>query len=249
MRPSSGIRSADPIPGGFEMMWSDHRRFEIAARWRKLTRRREHILRVPNILGECGWWVNGVLVNADVIDYQERIDLIDTAGLIKRFAGTQRRVLEIGGGYGALCYGLTSILNPSQYVICRSRCSSRAFTFPWHRARRRGSSLHESFAALANGEICLLPNYLAQEALASESFDLVINTLSKSEMSPHQVSIYGAMISKLMGTAGVFFEQNHDNQHLGMIYCKEHLRPFFQRSTTVPPSAQTTSGIATIWSN
>jgi hypothetical protein len=43
---------------------------------------------------------------------------------------------------------------------------------------------------------------------------LVINTLSMSEMSEHQVRTYAVGISKLIGTHGAFFEWNQDNRHL-----------------------------------
>ncbi len=116
LRGRSKFRRSDPWK--FETQWDGKTRDKIAARWRALTKRRRHVMQVPNILGECGWWIDSALVNADVVDYQERINLIDNGGLIDRLSDKRPRILEIGGGYGALCSALTSIFSPSQYVIC-----------------------------------------------------------------------------------------------------------------------------------
>ena len=100
------------------------------------------------------------------------------------------------------------------------------------------------------GEICLLPNYLAETLLPGEHFDLVINTLSMSEMTPLQVRTYGALISDAIGNAGAFFEQNHDNRGIGLIDCREYLAPFFRRREQIETQDIVSNrGAATIWSN
>jgi hypothetical protein len=250
---AGGPSSADPIPWKFETQWDGKTRDKIAARWRALTKRRRHVMQVPNILGECGWWIDSALVNADVVDYQERINLIDNGGLIDRLSDKRPRILEIGGGYGALAYALASILNPSQYVICDLPESLLFSGLYLSTAQDKPPRLYASRDHLApriDGEICLLPNYLFQTALSGESFDLVINTLSMSEMSPHQVSTYGALISKAIGRNGDFFEQNFDMRFRGLIDCKDYLWPHFRRFRRVPKlSKKLDHGRTTIWSN
>ena len=253
MENAVGLSSADPIPEKFETLWNDKTRDKIIERWRMLTRSRSHIMHAPNILGECGWWIDGTLVNADVVDYQERIDLMSDGGLLRRFSGRHPRILEIGGGYGALCLALTGIFDASQYVICdlpESLLFSGLYLSSASDTPLRLFAPGDDLAPRANGEICLLPNYLAQSAIDYEGFDLVVNTLSMSEMSPHQVSIYGATISKAIGKDGFFFEQNFDLRHRGLIDCKEYLWPCFRRCGRVPKlSRKLDHGRTTIWWN
>lgn len=255
MGDGAGLHALDVIPSGFERNWSNQKRGEVVKHWRTLTDGlpRRLVLRAPNILGEAGWWINGTLVNVDVVDYQERINLLNLAGLIDRFAGKDVRVLEIGGGYGALAYSLASILGPSQYVICdlpESLLFSGLYLSIARDDPARLLALDEDPKPLRAGEICLLPNYLAQTALLGQHFDLVINTLSMSEMSARQVSMYGALISSAIGKSGVFFEQNHDNRHLGLLDCREYLAPLFRNKTVVDLAGMlTTRGTPIVWSN
>jgi hypothetical protein len=218
------------------------------------------ILRAPNILGETGWWVPGsrwlnkpILVNIDVIDYQERINLIALGGLVGRFRKKKPRILEIGGGYGALSLALRRIMNPSQYVICdlpESSLFSGLYLSMAQNSPVRLASLNEGLKPFTHGEIFLIPNYLAQKLLPGESFNLVINTLSMSEMSVHQIEIYAAMISKAIARTGVFFEQNHDNTHVGLLNCRDYLPPFFRKVEIIDPKGMlTTRGSAILWSN
>lgn len=111
-------------------------------------------------------------------------------------------------------------------------------------------SQQDSLVPTQGGEIFLLPNYLAQIALPGEHFDLVVNTLSLSEMSAHQVVVYGSLISKAIGVAGHFFEQNHDNRPVGLLDCREYLSPFFRTMNPVESGKMpTTRGTAVVWSN
>jgi len=250
-----GLRSIDPIPDDFETKWSDQTRQGISSRWARYIYGLPGnlVLRTPNILGEAGWWIDDVLVNLDAVDYQERINLLNLAGLVDRFCGKDARVLEIGGGYGALSRALVSILRPSQYVICdlpESLLFSGLYLSLAQGSSTRIASLSEGLTPGKPGEICLMPNYLAQKLLLGQHFDLVINTLSMSEMSAHQVATYGALISKAIGSTGVFFEQNHDNSHLGLLDCREHLAPSFRRKVAVDAAELPTSrGTAMMWSN
>jgi hypothetical protein len=57
-------------------------------------------------------------------------------------------------------------------------------------------------------------------------FDLVINTLSFSEMSEHQLRCYAVKTKDLI-PQGYLFEQNHDNRHLGFLCAQEILAEYF----------------------
>jgi hypothetical protein len=255
MREGRGLRGFDPISFGFEANWDDEKRENIIRHWKKLTKRLPPhlVLHAPNALGECGWWYKDILLNLDVVDYQERINLLDRSGLLDRFSNRAPRILEIGGGYGAICHALRKILRPSQYVICdlpESLLFSGLYMALASDAKVRLVTGSGDLTRTSRGEICLLPNYFAQPALSNQSFDIVINTLSMSEMSEHQVKTYGAIIAGAIGRPGVFFEQNHDNKHLGLIDCREYLAPFFKTKTIVEPGEMpSTRGMAVVWSN
>lgn len=153
-------------------------------------------------------------------------------------------ILEIGAGNGALAIELLKTLGSeiTNYNICDI---PESLLF---------SGLYISLAGKqikANATVNLVPNYFF-EVLNWGKIDLVINTLSMSEMSEHQVRVYARGISKLIGTSGMFFEINHDNsQHewgknrgndIGYgINAKDYLVEYFRGSVSI--------GEADIWSN
>ena len=66
-----------------------------------------------------------------------------------------------------------------------------------------------------------VPNYMAGQL--AQPFDLVINTLSMSEMSEYQVRRYLALMKTVwLKDGGLFFEQNMDNRPMGL-QCAEAL--------------------------
>jgi hypothetical protein len=69
-----------------------------------------------------------------------------------------------------------------------------------------------------------LPNYRFRE-ISGDQFDLVINTLSMSEMSEPQVRAY---CTHLTNAAPVFFEQNHDCRHIGLLNAQAIVADYFQ---------------------
>ena len=61
-----------------------------------------------------------------------------------------------------------------------------------------------------------IPNMIYRETLAGAGpVDLVINTLSLSEMSDAQIKDYCGGVQTLIGNTGLFFEQNHQTDHRG----------------------------------
>src|SRR5260370_30813748 len=69
----------------------------------------------------------------------------------------------------------------------------------------------------------VIPNYRFGE-ISGEQFDLVINTLSMSEMAEPQVRVYCAVLPKM---APVFFEQNHDCRFNGLLDAQEIIADYF----------------------
>jgi len=234
------------------------------SRWQEMTRALPDamIVRPPRMLGEIGWDLDGVIVNHDTVVYQERLSLLMEAGILDLLRYRERqgrpiRILEIGGGYGALAYCLKQRLPQATYTICDL---PEALLFS---ALYLGLTSPQTPHLIYEGADAsvlqtdtqgyrFVPNYLFGDLLASgQGYDLVINTLSMSEMSEHQVRTYGAGIGQLIGSEGVFFEQNQDNRHAGFNYCKEYLAGGFPCRVTL--SGMTlpvmVGGIADVWSH
>ena len=78
----------------------------------------------------------------------------------------------------------------------------------------------------------LLPNYKFH--LLAGHFDIVINTISMSEMTEFQVKTYAQRIVPLIGDSGVFFEQN--SIETGPETSKPHavLPQYFSRNEALP---------------
>ena len=250
-----GLRAADRIPQHFEQSWTEEQRIAIVTHWNALTTDlpAELIVRPPNILGEVGWWVENTIVNLDTIDCQERVNIFDCSGLLARFAAQGIRILEVGGGYGALAQVLSRLLNPRQYVICdlpESLLFSGLYLSFTESTRIRLVGADDNLMPRNEGEIVLLPNYLAQTLLSEERFHLVVNTLSMSEMTSHQVEVYADLIERAIGLNGLFFEQNYDNRPSGMIDCHEYLPKFFNTKKIIHPGPiPLTRGEPVLWSN
>lgn len=140
------LRFWAPYFSGYEIMWleprrtdrpsvaairSDHDKWirtnrsepdEWVGLWVKYAKTVPPALRFspPWALGEIGWLVDGIVVNHDTYVYQERINLLYETGIIDwlRRLGRAPRILEIGGGYGALAFALRRILPSACYAIC-----------------------------------------------------------------------------------------------------------------------------------
>ncbi len=71
------------------------------------------------------------------------------------------------------------------------------------------------------------PNYMSEQL--DDAFDLVINTLSMSEMSEYQVRKYVELLcTGWLKKDGVLFEQNHDVRGIGLLFAQEILASEFE---------------------
>ena len=205
----------------------------------------------PLFLGECGQMVNGVLVNYDTVTYQERANLIYLSGLGQWIEKTIERkgeicVCEIGGGFGALALWIkTAFPNCSYTVIDLPECLlfSRLYL-----SLNRPDVLSGSGLAPQPFGFRFVPNYMAEKL--DEPFDLIINTLSMSEMSLHQVEWYVEMMKRVwLKDSGLFFEQNADNRHMNLLCAQEILAHHFpHRKKVVMESGSLINGSPNIWS-
>jgi hypothetical protein len=212
----------------------------------------------PPICGEVGWLIDGVIVNHDTAVYQERITLLEKLGLFRFLAARaaqngRARVLEIGGGYGALAHYIKKLVPNAAYTICdlpeslSMSASYLALTRP--ELRTHVVSL-EAPQVDDLDAFHFVPNYVLPQVAHSIRFDLVINTLSLSEMSVAQIDRYGMLISEMISGTGLFFEQNQDNLPIGLQNCKLHLpRHFLMRTKIDPPPFALSQGSVDIWTN
>jgi hypothetical protein len=211
----------------------------------------------PVMLGEIGWLIDGIVVNHDTYVYQERLNILYEAGIIDwlQRLGRPPRILEIGGGYGALAFMLRRVFSSSVCMICdlpESLMFAGLYLTLCEQDRvRLVEPGNNGSDYLSEPGVSLLPNYMLHLLREQNvSFDLVINTLSMSEMTADQVDAYAVAIARLIGKSGVFFEQNQDNRHCGWIDCKDHIRGHFPWSQRLQPRlAAMTEGRADLWAN
>lgn len=210
--------------------------------WRRLSAGvpRPYRFSPPAMLGEIGHVVDDVIVNDDNCNYQERINLLWRSGILgylrdRLDAAGEIRICEIGGGYGALCHWFKQVFPAASYTII-DLPESLLFSNLYMALTRPDLRLSVGLDRAHCG-VRFLPNHMCGQL--DEPFDLVINTLSMSEMSVPQVEGYiDLMITRWLRNGGLFFEQNQDNRHLGLQFAQEicarrfpHRRPLYGAET------------------
>jgi O-methyltransferase domain len=230
-----------------------------------------HLVRPLPLPGEKGPVIRDVIVNHDTSVYQERINLMRISGVLDKLdRNPDATILEIGGGYGALALAILNMYPNARYVIC-DLPESLLFSGLYLALAGKTvevSSNHVEFPIKPG--VTLVPNYLFHLLRDSTlHVDLAINTLSMCEMSKYQVKVYAQGISRLIGTDGVFFEQNMDNSErlvgrairrlflrradgspLMTNYPKHHLWEWFSHyETIVAPEMEITQGEPHLWTN
>lgn len=263
MRGAEGLYPTEAVPDDLQL--DPEPPLTVLHHWQALTRGmpRSRIFRPPNALGEIGWKINGGIFSYETCIYQERMTLLHKAGVLDRLAalGRPARILEIGAGYGALACALTAALPGCSYTICDLPESLLFSGLYLSLAGQRQVSLGKSkgggwkwLSAFCKqpGKIELVPNYLFTDLVeGGERFDLVINVLSLSEMSHYQIETYGHGIARMIGTDGVFFEQNQDNRESPVFtYVPDvlsHILPW--RADIEPGDIPLTQGPPRLWAN
>jgi hypothetical protein len=221
-------------------------------RWERITRGLpiRCLYAPPHRLGEVGELRQGIIVSYDTLAYQERVGLIHDTGLLQwlnELAARQGelRVLEIGGGYGGLAYWFKSAFRNCSYTIVDlPECLLYSGLY-------LSLCLPDQRASIGTAEpprfgLRFVPNYMA-DAL-DEEFDLVINTLSLSEMSVPQIETYAGLIAeRWLAKDGLFFEQNQDNRSVGFANAADLLAPHFAYQLIEEPPADIIQGAPHLW--
>jgi O-methyltransferase len=221
--------------------------------WREMTQGmpRRFLFSPPAMMGEVGHEIDGVIVNSDTCTYQERVNLIYSSGigdwLDERLEMQgDLRICEIGGGYGALCHWFKQAYPAASYTIV-DLPESLLFARLYLSLTRPDLATSAGLAAAKHG-VRFVPNYLAERL--AEPFDLVINTLSMSEMSEYQIKRYAALMKQhWLADRGMFFEQNQDNRPGGLQCAEAVLKPEFpERASLRSHRGRLANGSPNIWS-
>lgn len=207
----------------------------------------------PLMLGECGYEDSiGRIVSIDSIMYQERINILYEAGILNHLdmmveEKGELRILEIGGGWGALASWFKKTFSRMQYTIL-DLPESLIFSSLYLTLTQPTVPFSFNTKAPTHG-FSFIPNYAAYEI--EGEFDLVINTLSMSEMSSFQVEKYCELIKdKWLARNAIFFEQNYDGRNSGLIFPYPIIEKYFNHKLQAKPSTvpNIQNGLPTIWS-
>jgi hypothetical protein len=208
-------------------------------------------LTVPRVFGESGLLVDGAVVSHDTLAYLERAALLLNSGLVDRLRAQRRPVvLEIGSGYGALAHFVRQLV-PHCVYICVDLPESLVFSSIYLSRLHPGALLFSEQTQaqeLASHDLVFVPNYMFHALVdGGASVDLAINTLSMAEMTPAQIDAYCAGLKVMLGDSGVFFEQNHDNRHIGLSYAAEVIARHFCHAREIAPAFKASQGRPTAW--
>ena len=261
MGPAQGIVSPESVPPDLaeRKLQASGRIDEWVGRYWDLSRYLPNFLRIsqPDRFGEAGWRFSGRLINHDAYVYLERIALLDACGQLERIsngtAGRNPVILEIGGGFGGLAYHLRKLAMSVRYIIV-DLPEALAFSalylttlFP-----EQHNVIATSPGLIAKDVdrpgFTFVPNYFCHRFEESGiEIDLAINTLSMSEMPARQVTAYCEMIRRSLAPDGVFFEQNQDNRHLGMINAEDLISGIFPGRRRLSLPTGTVCGSPNVW--
>ncbi|MBA4366616.1 MAG: hypothetical protein C0403_03140 [Desulfobacterium sp.] len=179
------------------------------------------LLSPPAKFGEIGWVIDDVIVNMDTVVYLERMCLMHENNVLDAALSSAKgrpvKILEIGGGYGGLAYNLVRQFGNCRYVMVDL---PESVLFPAIYLSVLKPDLENSmidrfepFTLDESAGFTFVPNFLIDQLhVGDEKFDLVINTLSFSEMSELQIDHYGKLVSSLLSETGIFFEQNQGSK-------------------------------------
>ena len=218
----------------------------------------------PHKFGEIGWKVDGRIVTWDTCVHVERLALLYEGGLLQQNhprSVIQKKpltILEIGAGFGGLAYYLKKILPQVRYYVLdvpESLIFSAIYLsvlFPEDGNYLLDLNASDTVLKDWSPGFCFLPNFLFPKLLKSElKIDLAINTLSMSEMSEAQVRVYCEGIRQLLGTAGVFFEQNQDNRACNLLNASDIVAEYFSGCLNLSGEAclGLTQGAVHLWTS
>lgn len=220
---------------------------------------KDRIIDAPRMFGESGWDVDGTIANFDTWSTQQRINALHGSGILDFLQQRVRerghaRIVEIGAGYGNLAYSLQKIVGPCDYFVVdlpeSMIYSSIYLDTVLREADCRAAQAGQPLGPSRPG-VTFVGNHMIGEFRPQiGEVDLVINVLSLSEMSAAQVAHYGRCASQLLGTEGVFYEQNYivPGVHTDIVSILQQQLPYGAQldETSSPHRGR---GTARLWAN
>lgn len=248
---SSGLVVSDELEGNIKINLIERNRIFVDE-WMRMTQDvgSPFLFCPPPILGEVGHTLNGFIINNDTCTYQERVNLMIECGLTEWMQSLiskkgEIRILEIGGGYGALAYWIKSAFPNATYTLI-DLPESLLFSRLYLSLARPDIKMSVGVVPNKYG-ILFVPNFLSDRL--DITYDLVINTLSMSEMSSYQVNRYVDLIkNKWIADGGIFFEQNQNNTHMGLLFAQEIFKDHFFYRQKISENKLLRNGYANLWS-
>ncbi len=179
---------------------------------------KDRVVQTPRLFGESGWDVDGTIVNFDTWSTQQRLNGLHWSGVLDLLQqrGRERgfaRVVEIGAGYGNLGYALRCAAGPLDYTIV-DLPESIVYSAIWLPTvlggERATFALPGQRLEPPGAGVTFVANHTIGEFLPQlGEVDLVINTMSLSEMAAAQIEHYGRCARSLIGERGLCYEQNY----------------------------------------
>lgn len=193
---------------------------KVAVEFVRITRGlpKDRIAQTPRLFAESGWDVDGTLVNCDTWATQQRLNGLHGSGVLDLLQTRVRergfaRVVEIGAGYGNLGHALHGAVGPIDYTVVDLPESLiySAIWLPTVLGGQRWTIARpgERLATPSPGATFVANHTIGEYLPQLGEVDLVINTMSLSEMSADQIAHYGRIAQQLIGARGVFYEQNY----------------------------------------
>lgn len=153
------------------------------------------------ILGGFGFDIDGALINSDTLKFYEVLIAIQKADVLQTLAGSDKTVVEIGGGWGGFAYQLKTLFPTVRYVIVdlpELFLYSAVYlmtAFPDAKVafwQGPGSDPQD----LAGAEFVFV-SHVDYRSLPLENVDLGVNMVSFQEMTTGQVEDYSEWLYEL----------------------------------------------------
>jgi len=193
-----------------------------------------------------------IFYNYNVFAYQERISLMYLLGVFEKLTEISKsrpvKILEIGAGYGALAQFIKSIIPQAKYTIVdipESLIYSSLYLNLCYPASNHAFANLDNEESIKSADFIYVSNISADTI--TDSFDLVINTLSMSEMKGEIINYYVDLIKNCwIKNDGIFFEQNQNNKSLGWQNAEEVIEKKLVRVNSIRHPL-ITQGQANLW--
>lgn len=217
-----------------------------------------YIYQPPLFLGQLGTKTfipslnKEIFYNHNIQAYQERISLMYQLGVFEKLIEISKtrpvRILEIGAGYGALAQFIKTILPNAKYTVVdipESLIYSALYLNLCHPSSNHAFATLDDEETVRSADFVYVSNTSADTI--TDSFDLVINTLSMSEMKGEVINWYIDLIKdQWIKDGGMFFEQNQNNKPIGWQNAEELIEKKLIRANYFH-NAPASQGHANVW--